>query len=109
MEATIRSASAILQPSHPTSFGIIIISHTIQHKCWHSVGCWQCCGSGRFFPDLGFSIPDPLNIEFTKNLSILNQRMVAKLWEICRNFFWFIPDPGSGSFLFFYPGSIGQK
>jgi hypothetical protein len=54
----------------------------------------QCCGSGMFVLDPNFSIPYP-NLfhpgSASKNLSLLSQKFVSKLSEICSGLF--IPDP----------------
>ncbi len=45
----------------------------------------------------------------SKNLSILNQKIVSKLLEIWSGLFITDPDPGSGSGFFTHHGSSGQK
>jgi hypothetical protein len=70
----------------------------------------QCCGSGMFIPDLvsdlfPSGIPDPSFYpgSASKNFSILTKKkrfLSSRLWSGL-----FIPDPGSGSLLFTYPGS----
>jgi hypothetical protein len=53
-------------------------------------------------PEQTYSIPDPGSA--SKNLSILTQIMVTKLYEIWSGLF--IPDPGSGTLHPFYPSRI---
>ncbi len=68
------------------------------------VGHFRWCGSRIRI----FSIPGSAS----KNLSILTQKIAAKLTEIrWFGLFLFIPDPdpGSGSWFLTHPGSKGQK
>jgi hypothetical protein len=56
---------------------------TIRYQEPYYGGKDQCCGSGMFIPDPGsdfFSIPDPGST--SKNLRILTQKMVSKLYKI---------------------------
>jgi methionine aminopeptidase len=75
-------------PDNWTSVTQVSVLHTRNH----------CCGSGLLIPDPNFSHTGSAS----KNLSILTQKMVSKLSEICSELF--IPDPD-----FFHPGSASKN
>ncbi len=79
---------------------------------------FQCCGSGMFFPDSNFFIPDPryeffpsriLDPHASKNLRLLTQKIISKLSEIWPGLFIpypdFLPLPDPGSMVQRHPGS----
>ncbi len=104
--------------SVPVNFSsCFFLSHYRTYRLGERKHCNQCCGSGIFFP-----IPDPTFFHprsqtriFPSRIPDPHQRikyfnpnkMVSKLQEIWSGLF--IPDPGSGSWLFTHPGSRGQK
>jgi hypothetical protein len=54
-------------------------------------------------------IPGSWSASESRNLNILTQKIVSKLWEIWSGMFIPDSDPRSGSWFFTHPGSKGQK
>ncbi len=83
------------------STGYSVLNPCNREKIGSNKSTVQCCGSGMFIPDPNFFHPGSrIHIKVFQP-----QKIVSKLSEIWSGLFIPNPDPGSGSWFFFHPGS----